>query len=160
MSTLAEATTSRGPGSRVRRRVALVAAVAAFLVVSALVARWLGTEGTERAAVVELIEAQGRGDTSAVLAGLDCGDERCTRDARANARRLRVEGDVEIIRYDSATARALSTQTGPTRVVWRGPGRLPTVQCVLVRRDGNPAAGTSVTLLRLSTPIDRESSCR
>jgi hypothetical protein len=33
------------------------------------------------------------------------------------------------------------------------------VQCVLVRRTGNVFAGTSVSLLRLSAPIGRQSSC-
>jgi hypothetical protein len=44
-------------------------------------------------------------------------------------------------------------------VVWITPGRLTTVQCVLVRREGSAITGASVTLLRVSAPIGRESSC-
>ncbi|MDQ3457437.1 MAG: hypothetical protein M3513_18665, partial [Actinomycetota bacterium] len=77
-----------------------------------------------------------------------------------NARRLRSRGELEIARYDSVTAHALGSATGPTRVVWTAPGRLTVVQCVLVRRQGNPVAGTSVTLLRVSAPIGREAGCR
>jgi hypothetical protein len=36
----------------------------------------------------------------------------------------------------------------------------PVVQCVRVRRKGNPLTGRSVTLLRLSAPLaDNEGSC-
>lgn len=66
---------------------------------------------------------------------------------------------VEIVAYDSSTAHALSTTTGTTRVVWRTPGRLPTVQCVRVRRNGSAVTGMSITLLSLSPPIRRTAAC-
>ena len=78
---------------------------------------------------------------------------------RSNARRLRGHGELKIPLYQSGTAHALRSRTKQTRVVWFTPGRLTTVQCVLVRRTGNVFAGTSVSLLRLSAPIGRESSC-
>jgi hypothetical protein len=84
---------------------------------------------------------------------------------RAKVERLlaaRAGADVEIVRYDSATSRALGAETGPTRVVWRLAGRadsLPTVQCVTVRRTGTFLTGPRVRLLALSAPIDRETSC-
>ena len=56
---------------------------------------------------------------------------------RANARRLRAPGDLKIALYQSQTAHAVRSDTKPTRVVWFTPGRLTTVQCVLVRRSGN-----------------------
>jgi hypothetical protein len=49
---------------------------------------------------------------------------------------------------------------GPTRVVWLAPGHRPTVQCVLVRREGDPLRGISVTLVALSAPIGGEAACR
>ena len=60
---------------------------------------------------------------------------------------------------DGHTAHALSSKSGPTRVVWRAGDGLPTVQCVQVRRTGNVLAGMDVTLTGLSAPIEREASC-
>ncbi|HSD78045.1 MAG TPA: hypothetical protein VLA98_11595 [Solirubrobacteraceae bacterium] len=145
-----------------RRTLAIVVAAVAFLAVSALLARWLTTEGRERDAVTGLLRAQARGDARAMLARLDgcAADARCAALARRNARRLRRPGRLEILRYDSATSYAIGAASGPTRVVWRVVGRgLPVVQCVEVRRGGSVLAGRSVTLRRLGAPIGRESSC-
>lgn len=141
------------------RAALIIVAVVAFLGCSFLIARWLNTDSVERGRVVDLLEAQARGDADAVVAQLDCADAACEALARENARRLRTPGDVEIVRYDAPTSHALGSQEAPARVVWQAPGRLPTVQCVLVRRDGTALTGASVTLLRLSAPIGRESSC-
>ena len=142
-----------------KRLVLIAVAVSAFLVVSAVVARWLSADSDERGQVVELLRAQARGDVGAMLRRLECRDRACVADVRANARRLRGRGELKIPLYESGTAHALRSRTKPTRVVWITPGRLTTVQCVLVRRTGNVFAGMSVSLLRLSVPIDRESSC-
>ncbi len=141
------------------KRVLIAAGVVAFLAVSVLVARWLNTDNVERGAVVELLRAQARGDVGGMLEQLECRDPECVRIVRANARRLRSRGELEIVNYQSGTSHALGSQTEPTRVVWITPGRLTTVQCVLVRREGNAIAGSSVSLLRVSAPIGRESSC-
>jgi G:T/U-mismatch repair DNA glycosylase len=143
----------------VKRPVLIAVAVIAFLAVSALVARWLNDDTVERARVVELLRAQARGDAAAMLRVVRCRDASCVAVVRADARRLRGRGDVKIALYQSQTAHALRSRTKPTRVVWFTPGRLTTVQCVLVRRTGNVFAGVSVTLLRISAPIGRESSC-
>ncbi len=141
-------------------RVALIAfAVLAFLGVSFLVARWLYTDTVERGKVEDLLTAQLAGDGDAVVAQLECPDARCEGLARANARRLKAPGALEIVRYDAPTSHALGSQTADARVVWQAPGRLPTVQCVRIRRDGSALTGASVTLQRLSAPIGRESSC-
>jgi hypothetical protein len=134
-------------------------ALAVFLIVSALLARWLGTENAERSAVLHLLEAQARGDAGAMLRRLDCRDDACVARVRENARELRAPGRVTLVRLDSGTSHSLGGATAPTRVVWITPGRLTTVQCVLVRRSGTPLSGMSVTLLDLSAPIDREAAC-
>lgn len=134
--------------------------IVAFLGISALVARWLNADSVERGAVVALLRAQARGDADAMLERLDCRDEACRSTARENARRLRASGELKVVHYQSGTAHALRSRTKPTRVVWITPGRLTTVQCVLVRRKGDAIAGTSVSLLRISAPIGRQSSCR
>jgi hypothetical protein len=142
-----------------RRWAAVAAAIVVLLVVSTLLARWLGTENAERDAVLAVLKAQARGDADAMLREIDCRDEACRAQVRANAQRLRARGDVTIVRIDSDTSHSLGSRTGPTRVVWITPGRLTTVQCVLVRRSGTPLSGQSVTLLSLSAPIGREAAC-
>ena len=114
-----------------RRRAPLIAvAVLAFLAISFALARWLAVENDERDAIVELLEK-------------------------------RSGGPIDIVRLDSETSHTLGTAEGWSRVVWTREGRDDTiVQCVRVRRDGNPLTGRSVTLLRLSAPLrDREGSC-
>ena len=143
-----------------RRRWAIVAGVLVlFLAVSLFLARWLTSEGTERSAILDLLRAQARGDAAAMLEQLDCRDAACEAQARENARALRGSDDVTIVRIDSGTSHELESKTAPTRVVWITPGRLTTVQCVLVERSGTPLSGTSVTLVGLSAPIDREAAC-
>ena len=143
------------------RRLFLGAALVAFLAVSAVLARWLSTEGAERGVVVDLLEAQARGDAAGMLAEIDaCGDA-CAERVRANAARLRQPGGakVEIVRLESQTSRALGSTTGPTRVVWKTPGRLTVVQCIDVARTGSVLSGMSVTLRGVSVPIRRTADC-
>jgi hypothetical protein len=144
----------------VKRPLLILTAVAAVLAISFLVARWLNADTVERGKVTQLLEAQARGDAPGMLRRLeDCASPRCVAVVRRNARRLRGAGKLKIALYQSQTAHAVSSRTRFTRVVWFTPGRLTTVQCVLVRRDGNVFAGTTVSLLRVTAPIGRESSC-
>jgi hypothetical protein len=144
---------------RVKRALLIAIAVIAVLAISAVVARYINNDTVERGKVVELLRAQAKGEAAKMLDLVDCPDQACEQVIRANARKLRGNGELKVALYQSQTAHALKSRTKPTRVVWFTPGRLTTVQCVLVRRSGNVFAGTSVTLLRLSAPIDRESSC-
>ncbi len=141
------------------RRVVIALGIVAFLAVSVLVARWLSTDGTERAKVERLLEAQGRGDIDAMARELGACDGACRARLRELTERLARRGALKIIRYDSKTARALGAETGFTRVVWQLPGSLPTVQCITVRRTGDVLGGFRVTLRRLSAPIAREGAC-
>jgi len=144
----------------VKRPLLIAVAVIAFLGISALVARWLNNDTVERGQVTNLLQEQARGDASAMLRRLDgCDDPACTAIVRRNAERLRGSGKLKIAYYVSGTAHAVSSKTRFTRVVWFTPGRLTTVQCVLVRRRGNVFAGTTVSLLRVTAPIGREASC-
>lgn len=143
-----------------RRLLLLAAAAIAFLAVCVVIARWLSLESVERNAITELLEAQARGDPAAMLRQLDrCGDPACAALVRRNAARLRGEGELRIPLLQSGTAHVVSAKTAYTRVVWFTPGRLTTVQCVLVRRGGNVISGLTVSLLRVTAPIGRESSC-
>ena len=141
-----------------RRRVALSVTLVLFLVVSALAARWLSAEGAERAKIERVIEAQARGDAGAIDREVSdtCA---CPELIDRLARTLRGPGRVEIVRYDSVTSHALTSDAGPTRVVWRRGDEIPTVQCFSVRRKGDAVRGMRVTLLRLSAPIGLEAAC-
>ena len=132
-----------------------------FLAVSALLARFLSTENAERDKEATLLQAQARGDVAAMLAELDGCRERpsCVATVRANAMRLRRPGAVKILSLKSSTAYALTGASGQTRLAWTVIGRLPVVQCVDVRRRGNPVSGITVTLTSLSAPIANEADC-
>ena len=135
--------------------------VLVFLAVSALLARFLSTENAERDKEATLLQAQARGDVAAMLAQLDGCRERpsCVATVRANATRLRRPGAVKILSLKSSTAYALTGASGQTRLAWTVIGRLPVVQCVDVRRRGNPVSGITVTLTSLSAPIANEADC-
>ena len=139
----------------------MAAGALVFLAVSALLARFLSTENAERDKEATLLQTQARGDVAAMLAQLDGCRERpsCVATARANATRLRRPGAVKILSLKSSTAYALTGASGQTRLAWTVIGRLPVVQCVDVRRRGNPISGITVTLTSLSAPIANEADC-
>jgi hypothetical protein len=144
-----------------RRLLVIVLALAAFVVVTVVLARWLTTPNEERDQVTQLLKAQARGDADSMLDRLDGCLHRpsCVGTVRDNATRLRSPGEVEIVAYDSSTAYAFGSGSGPTRVVWRTPDRLTTVQCVEVRREGSIVSGPSVRLTGVSAPIARTAAC-
>src|SRR3954465_14334105 len=141
------------------RLVVIAISVLVFVGVSAGVARWLTADNAERDKVEGLLRAQARGDSAAMLRELDrCGGG-CAERVRANAERLRRPGRLQIARYDSSTSHALGADTGQTRVVWKTPATLTVVQCVTVKRTGNPIGGVDIELLGISAPIPRQSAC-
>src|SRR3954447_6499612 len=141
------------------RLLAIAAGLLVFLAASAGVARWLTADNAERDKVEQLLRAQARGDAAGMLRELDRCAGGCAARVRANASRLRRPGKLQIARYDSSTSHALGADTGQTRVVWKTPRTLTVVQCVTVRRSGNPIGGINVELLGISAPIGRESAC-
>jgi hypothetical protein len=137
-------------------------AVAAFLVVSFAVARWLTQDNRERGAVTDLLRAQGRGDAAAMFALLEGCAQRvaCRTAVERNAATLEGPGAVQIVGYDSSTARATGDRRGPTRVAWtRGTGEAVVVQCVTVERRGLPLLGADIELSAIGRPIAGERSC-
>jgi hypothetical protein len=131
-----------------------------FLGVSFLLARGLTGAGSERSKVLDLLQAQARGDASAVLADLPAcrAEPACVQVTRARVAKLRRAGAVQILNYQPSVQVAMTRQTGTGRVAWRAGTSLPIVQCVRVRRDG-PLTGGDVELLAISAPIGREASC-
>jgi hypothetical protein len=143
-------------------RIALVTlAVVAFGAISVLVARLLGASTAARDDVTELIKLQAHGDAAGVVRRIDgCqADATCTDQITAQVSRLRTVGRVRIVRVDDVANLSLGSRTDTARVVWKAGKRLPTVQCVRVRRSGNPISGYDIDILALSPAIGREASC-
>jgi len=148
--------------SRARRISLIAAGVIAFLAVSVLVARVLSAASAERSAVVTLIEDQVSGDAAGVIADVKgCAkDAVCSSATRARVARLRSPRDrVEVVRFDGPSSFVLVSRTGVARIVWKTQTRLPTVQCVRVRRSGDVLSGFEVSVLGVSAPSGREESC-
>jgi hypothetical protein len=145
-----------------RRRIAIVSTAAVLLVViGTLLARYLSTENVERDDILAVLQAQAHGDAARELALLDGCRTRsyCAATVRTSAVRLQRPGAVKILSIKSPTAGALTDAIGTTRVAWTVIGRLPVVQCVVVRRSGNALQGLHVALLSLSAPIENEADC-
>ena len=140
---------------------AIVFGVFVFLGISLLLARALVGTGGERALVIEILEAQARGDADAVLDDMPrCRrDPVCARVTTERVRRLERPGDVEILNYEPSAQAAFTDQTGTARVAWRTDAEeFPVVQCVVVRREG-PLTGGRVEVVSISNPIGLEAGC-
>jgi hypothetical protein len=146
-----------------RRRLIEVGSVVlvVFLALSVLLARYLSTENVERTDVLDLLRAEAAGDASGMIARLSgCrAHPGCVAQVKRNAATLRRAGSVKILTLSSQTAYTLTGASGTTRVAWTVIGKLPTVQCVSVKRGGNFLSGLSVTLTGLSGPIPGEADC-
>lgn len=145
-----------------QRRLLIGFGIFVFLGISLLLARALVGAGNERAAVLDVLRAQARGDADGVLDLLPrCArDPVCSRVTRERTAKLARPGKVEILNYTPSTQAAFVNQTGTGRVAWRTQKkRFPVVQCVVVRREG-PLTGGGVILVSLSNPIGLESTCR
>lgn len=143
-------------------RILLIAlATVAFLAISLGLARVLSANGSERARIVELLQAQARGDASEMVSRIHgcAASVLCRATAQANAARLRSPGKVEIARLDPSTSFSFGGTSGTARVVWKTPSRITVVQCVRVRRGGSVLHGLTVELLALSRPIGHTASC-
>jgi hypothetical protein len=145
---------------RMRVVLAIGFAVFVFLVLSALMARALTGAGAERSQVLELLEAQARGDARAMLDDMPAcrAEPACAQLTRERAAALARPGAVEILTYTPSVRVALTERTGTGRVAWRADDSRPVVQCVHARREG-PISGGDVELLAISAPIGGEESC-
>ncbi len=152
----------RGLSRRTRTTVLAICALV-VLVVGGLLARYLSAENAERDAALALVRAEARGDVGAMLDRLSgCRAEaKCVAQVRALASdaRVRHAGEVKLLQVESKTAGSLFGATGKARVAWTVLGGKPVVQCVVVRRSGNPLTGIGVELLSIGSPIDNEGKC-
>jgi hypothetical protein len=111
--------------------------------------------------VLEIAQAQARGDAAAVLRRTPaCARQpACVAATETFVARLKRAGEVAILQYKPSIQLPLTNAIGTGRVAWRaGPEGLPVVQCVRVRREG-PLSGAGVELLSVSAPIGNEAAC-
>lgn len=143
-----------------RRKLLLAVGVVAFLLVSGVLARWLGVENVERDDIVMLLEAEAHGDAHAVLVQLHGCDRYCMANVVRIAHRVKRPGKVLVLADSSRTAYSLTGTVGDTRVAWKaGADPYPVVQCVKVKRSGNVLSGLAITLLAVSAPIPDTADC-
>lgn len=145
---------------RSQRYIVIGVVVFAFLAISALLARALSATGTERAKVLEIAEAQAKGDATTVLNETPAckAQPACVAATQEFVARLKKPGEVEILQYRPSVNLPLTNQIATGRVAWRAGTNLPVVQCVRVRREG-PVSGAGVEVLSISAPIGLEAAC-
>ncbi len=139
----------------------VVAAILVFFVISALLARVFSANSAEQSAITSLVQSEAKGDVNAVLGDiLGCrSDPSCRRRAAANAVALKRPGTVSIIQLHPSTSFSIGGTEGTARVAWSAGSSLPIVQCVKVRRAGNPISGLRVELLVVSARIASDADC-
>jgi hypothetical protein len=117
--------------------------------------------GAEQSAITTLLQSQARGDVNAIVDQIEgCrADAACRQRAAANAAALKRAGAVSIIQLQPSTSFSLGGTEGTARVAWQVGGSLPIVQCVKVRRTGNPISGLGVQLLVVSKRISSTAAC-
>ena len=142
----------------------LALGIAAFLVVSAVLARVWNADSSEGAAVTAVISAEARGQAPATVATIQgcAASAACRARITALSRTLARPGAVEILQRTPSLSFTLGGGMGTARVAWhttRVPQ--PVVQCLRVRRTGSALSlhGLHVAVLRLSAPIRSDSEC-
>jgi len=141
--------------------VGIVVAILLFLVISALLARVFSANSAEQSAITSLVQSEARGDVNAILGEIDgCrNDQSCRRRAAVNAAALEHAGAVSVIQLQPSTSFSFGGTEGTARVAWNIASGLPIVQCVKVRRAGNPISGLRVELLEVSERIHSDAAC-
>ena len=147
--------------SRAGRIALLAAAVAAFVVLSLVIARVLTIGNAERDAVYRLVRAEASGDQAAALSRVHgcAGDPACVQRVRRTIARVQHPGTAKLLRFDGPGGIALAGRSGPARVAWKVGTALPVVQCVRLRTSGNPLGGYTVHITRVDEPTALDEPC-
>ena len=109
-----------------------------------------------------MLQDQARGDTNALISRIQGCDSSaaCRERAAYNASHLKGSGQISVLKLQTAAGGVtLGNSEGVAKVAWRIGSGLPIVQCVRVRRAGNPITGLHVELLAVSKRIPSESDC-
>jgi hypothetical protein len=141
--------------------VLIVLGVLVFLAISTLLARVWSAEGAERSAITALVQAEARGDQTAMLSRIrGCGaSTSCRARVAQDVAALRHPGKVSILQLQSSAGFSLTGSVGRARVAWTAASSLPIVQCVRVRRAGNAWRGLRIELLAISPRIKSDADC-
>jgi len=141
--------------------VVMVAGILLFLVTSALLARVFSANSAEQSAITALVQSEARGDVNAIVSDIaGCRtNAACMHRAATNATALQHAGSVSIIQLQPSTSFSLGGTEGTARVAWNVGSSLPIVQCVKVRRGGNPISGLKVELIVVSRRIPSDAAC-
>lgn len=142
--------------------VGILVAILLFLVISAMLARVFSANGAEQSAITSLVQSEAGGDVNAILGEIQgCrADPACRTRAAVNAAALTHAGTISIIQLQPSTSFSLGGTEGTARVAWNAASyRFPIVQCVKVRRAGNPISGLRVELLDVSRRIKSDTAC-
>src|SRR5215207_10048113 len=125
-----------------------------------MLARALSATGTERERVLEVVQAEAKGDARSVLSATPaCAREpACVAATETFVKDLTGPGEIQILQYQPSVQMPVTNGIATGRVAWRAGAGLPVVQCVRVRREG-PLSGAGVELLAISAPIGNEAAC-
>ena len=133
-----------------------------FIVISALLGRVFSADSAQRAAIITVLRDQAQGNTNDLIARIEgCASSAACRERAAyNTSRLKRPGAVTVLTLQTAAGGIpFGSKEGVARVAWRIGSGLPIVQCVRVRRTGNPITGLHVELLDVSKRIPGENDC-
>ncbi|PZS10868.1 MAG: hypothetical protein DLM64_07800 [Solirubrobacterales bacterium] len=145
-----------------RRHLPLVLlAIVVVLAVSAILARVWSTAAAESAAITGLVQAEARGDQSAMLARIQGCEVTlpCRTRVAQDIAALTRPGRLAVLQLRASTGFSLTGTVGTARVAWKVPSSLPIVQCVRVRRTGSALRGLRVQLLAVSLRIKSDADC-
>jgi hypothetical protein len=147
--------------SRAGRIGLLAAAVAAFVVLSFVIARVLTIGNAERDAVYRLVRAEAAGDQTAALSRVQgcAADTACVERVRRTIARVQHPGTAKLLRFDGPGGIALTGRSGPARVAWKVGTALPVVQCLRLHTTGNPLGGYTVRITRVEEPTALDEPC-
>jgi hypothetical protein len=146
---------------RPRLIIVILVAVVVFVAISGLLARAFSVANAEQAAITDLIAAEARGDSHAMIAAiLGCeASSSCRAAVARNITKLRRSGAIQIADYNASAGFSPFSTTGVARVAWTAGNSLPVVQCVEVHRAGNLLTGQTVQLLAISPRISGGADC-
>jgi hypothetical protein len=147
--------------SRAGRILLILAALAAFVVVSLLIARVLTVGNAERDAAYRIVRAEAAGDRAAVVGRVrGCAtDPACVERVGRTIARVQHPGTAKLLRFDGPGGIALTGRSGPARVAWKAGTALPVVQCLRLRTTGNPLGGYTVHVTGFGEPTALDEPC-
>ena len=147
--------------SRAPRIGLLLAAAAAFVVISLLAARVLTVGNAERDAAYRIVRAEAAGDQAAVVRRVRgcAADAACVERVTRTIARVQHGGATKLLRFDGPGGIALTGRAGPARVAWKVGTALPVVQCLRLRTTGDPLGGYTVEVTGLAEPTALDEPC-